>query len=282
MTQLISEATRITSVSRTLIDVIYTNTPHRVVDSGVVHVGISDHSLIYAIRKIAIPVKANHRVATSRSFKNFNKKNFLRDLKALPWKSIADIDSLDCMWELWKDMFLSVANCHAPLKTKRVRNKTSPWIGTRPQIQNAYELSGRTGPKHIHQKPPSPGHAALTQATSFANITRVHSNRNLITQIDNCTSYFPQIQSPTMSCLLILQGDTSVPCPTKGYAHSHTAYHKPLQPQNSLLLVSTKHTPHQRRYNYPCFHTFYLCCNAPALRRETNVLHERPLRPIPR
>ena len=71
------------------------------------------------------------------------------------------------------------------------------------------------------------------------------TGQSCFTYIGYCTSNFPQIQSPTISCLLILQGDTSVACPSKGYAHSHTAYHKPLQPQNSLSLVSTKHTPHQ-------------------------------------
>lgn len=28
----------------------------------------------------------------------------------------------------WKELFLSVANSHAPMKRKRIRNKKSPWI----------------------------------------------------------------------------------------------------------------------------------------------------------
>lgn len=44
--QLITEPTRITESSSTLIDLIYTNYTDRVVCSGVSHIGISDHSLI--------------------------------------------------------------------------------------------------------------------------------------------------------------------------------------------------------------------------------------------
>ena len=32
------------------------------------------------------------------------------------------------MWDCWKTMFLRVADKHAPIKKKRVRNKRSPWL----------------------------------------------------------------------------------------------------------------------------------------------------------
>ena len=50
--QLIESPTRITETSQTLIDVIITNTPTKIMTSGVLHVGMSDHSLVYAIRKV--------------------------------------------------------------------------------------------------------------------------------------------------------------------------------------------------------------------------------------
>ena len=51
--QLISEPTRITKSSSTLIDLIFTNSPDKIVCSGVSHISISDHSLIYAFRKLS-------------------------------------------------------------------------------------------------------------------------------------------------------------------------------------------------------------------------------------
>jgi hypothetical protein len=53
----IDEATRITETSSTLIDHFITNEPEKISKCGVIHTGISDHSLIYAIRKINI----NHK-----------------------------------------------------------------------------------------------------------------------------------------------------------------------------------------------------------------------------
>ena len=52
--QLIEEPTRITMKSSSLIDHVVTNTPEKISHSGVIHTGISDHSIIFAIRKIRI------------------------------------------------------------------------------------------------------------------------------------------------------------------------------------------------------------------------------------
>ena len=53
LSQLITEGTRITSNSScTLIDHYVTSMPEKINLSGVIHTGISDHSLIYGIRKV--------------------------------------------------------------------------------------------------------------------------------------------------------------------------------------------------------------------------------------
>ena len=57
LTQLINEATPVTMTTTSLIDHIVTNTPEKICHSGVIHTGISDHSLVLAIRKISIIYK---------------------------------------------------------------------------------------------------------------------------------------------------------------------------------------------------------------------------------
>lgn len=126
--QLINEPTRCTQNTKTLIDVIYTNRPNRVVASGVLHLGISDHSLIYTIRKISIPNKTSHKRINIRNFKKFNANLFRNDLRNIPWENIDEIEDINDRWDLWKGMFLSVVDKHAPYKTKRIRNKKSPWM----------------------------------------------------------------------------------------------------------------------------------------------------------
>ena len=79
--QLISEPTRITDKSSTLIDVIFTNCPDRVVCSGVSHIGISDHSLVYAFRKVSIDLpNKGHNTVYYRKFKNFDSVAFRYDI----------------------------------------------------------------------------------------------------------------------------------------------------------------------------------------------------------
>ena len=51
--QIINEATRITESTSTVIDLIFTNCPDRVIFSGVTHIAFSDHSLVYAYHKLS-------------------------------------------------------------------------------------------------------------------------------------------------------------------------------------------------------------------------------------
>ena len=52
--QLIKVPTRVTATTKS-IDLAFTNKPAIIVGSGVIHLGISDHSLIYLQRKISVP-----------------------------------------------------------------------------------------------------------------------------------------------------------------------------------------------------------------------------------
>ena len=58
--QLIDSPTRITNTSSTLIDVIFTSCQNNIVSAGVSHVSLSDHSLVYAFRKISINSSKGH------------------------------------------------------------------------------------------------------------------------------------------------------------------------------------------------------------------------------
>ena len=69
--QLIKEPTRITSTSKTLIDLVITNKPGNYLRSGVIPSGISDHSMVYACRKISTSNNM-HKFDTTRSLKNYD------------------------------------------------------------------------------------------------------------------------------------------------------------------------------------------------------------------
>ena len=120
-TQLIKEPTRVTSSSQSLIDLFLTNEPAKFVTSGVSHIGRSDHSLIYVSRKLTCP-GSFPRIIKSRQYKNFMPDYFLDDMALVPWDMIELIDNPTRAWEVWKHSVMAVANLHAPVKKKRVRN----------------------------------------------------------------------------------------------------------------------------------------------------------------
>ena len=70
-----------------LIDHIVTNTPEKISDSGVIHTGISDHSLVFAIRKISIIYKQENTLEI-RNMKNFDKEKFTKELLKQHWEYV--------------------------------------------------------------------------------------------------------------------------------------------------------------------------------------------------
>ena len=124
--QLISVNTRVTDSSSTLLDLILTNSRH-VSFSGVDNIGISDHCLVFAERKLT-KYRFGAKTVTTRSFKHFSVDNFLADLEKCDWNPVINNDDLDSACENFNNTLLSVTDKHAPLKTHRVRNNQEAWI----------------------------------------------------------------------------------------------------------------------------------------------------------
>ena len=71
--QLVSESTRVTKVSKTLIDHIYTNNEENIQRVSVKKICISDHFAVFCNPKSHTSVGKNtHQVITYRSFKDFD------------------------------------------------------------------------------------------------------------------------------------------------------------------------------------------------------------------
>ena len=127
--QLINEPTRITATPKTLIDLASTNKQELINGSGVIHLGISDHSLVYIQMNISVPRK-EPKVIKTRQFKHYNVNNFKSDILTylhdqIFWDTMLDPD---IVWEKWKTIFSSIADFHAPEITKKVRSEYAPWI----------------------------------------------------------------------------------------------------------------------------------------------------------
>ena len=90
---------------------------------------ISDHSLVFAYRKLSVNASSNgHNTIIYRNFRNFNRQNFRNDIASLNWDEMYNSNNPNEMWSHWKSKFLTTVDKHAPMKSKRVRARSSPWI----------------------------------------------------------------------------------------------------------------------------------------------------------
>ena len=85
LSQLISESTRITPTSSTLIDLCITSSPEKISKAGVVH---WSPSLVFMTLKICYERTGSHRTIETCAFKNFNHHHFLGDVAQQPWHKI--------------------------------------------------------------------------------------------------------------------------------------------------------------------------------------------------
>ena len=124
---LISEPTRITTTTQTLLDVILTNRPELFRKCGVYNPEISDHCLVYGIMTEKVQ-QHRPKTITSRTTKITDTEKLNADLADAPWQ-VGDIfTNTDDQYDYWKGLFESILNKHAPFKKKRVREKDIPYM----------------------------------------------------------------------------------------------------------------------------------------------------------
>ena len=129
MKQVIADPTRITSNTASLLDIIATNRPDKVKESGVIHLGISDHSLVYVSLKVSVP-RDKPKIVESRNLKNYSINHFNSHISHLLRNSSWDHKDPTHLWIQFKNIFNYVSDLHAPVKTRKVRSTYAPWLTT--------------------------------------------------------------------------------------------------------------------------------------------------------
>ena len=133
LSQLITDFTRVTNKTQTLIDHIYTNDAKKVLNPTVIHSSLSDHYAIFCTYHAKLPKqpKNGHSYIQFRSFKCFNETLFLNDIARSPFSQIYDTVDPDKALDLLHMMLIVVIDKHAPMRTKRVKHSDlPPWITT--------------------------------------------------------------------------------------------------------------------------------------------------------
>ena len=127
--QIIKVPTRVTLDRSTLIDHIATTNRNNITESGVLKIGLSDHYLVYCVRKLRGGVKHQHKYITSRQLKNFSQEAFLSDLSEVDWETlVANTQDIDVAVREWTQIFSLILEKHAPTLRRRVSDKYTPWL----------------------------------------------------------------------------------------------------------------------------------------------------------
>lgn len=122
------QPTHHTSSSETLLDLIVTSQPQRILRHGQLPVpGLSAHDLIFAEYSLQCPKKTS-KILTYRALKNIDVTELTADAIQLPWSSIWNLRTVDEKIDTFNSLVLQLYDKHAPTKTKRLKRSHAPWL----------------------------------------------------------------------------------------------------------------------------------------------------------
>ena len=115
------------SIQKGCLDHISTNSPGKCEASEVLAGGNSDHLAVMIVKR-SKEIKTKPEVVRKRSYKNFNKDNFLREVKFTSFDSVLEeADPSKAAEELSK-IFGKILDNHAPVKIFQTRKHYAPWL----------------------------------------------------------------------------------------------------------------------------------------------------------
>ena len=109
----ISEPTRISSSTMSILDLFLTSSNTPVISSGVLEACISDHLPIFLTVSWILP-KHSAKTIHRRSFKHFDPTSFNDDVARLPWSILNVFDDVDDKLMVFNSLLNDVLSVHAP------------------------------------------------------------------------------------------------------------------------------------------------------------------------
>nr|CAH7756127.1 unnamed protein product [Callosobruchus chinensis] len=126
--QLLSEPTRITEHSATLLDPIFLNCVEKCLKVGTLSAEtFSDHLVVYCHISMKNK-KPQPKTISHRDFKNFDYNSFTEDLFNVDWINIVYIPDVEDKIEYLVNNIKWLFDKHAPLKTSIVSKPRAPWM----------------------------------------------------------------------------------------------------------------------------------------------------------
>ena len=137
----------------TFIDHICTNTPEKLIKSGICLADISDHLPVFCTMASTLPT--NNAPRFFRDLRHFNEEAFHPDLIAVDCKTLISKDVNKSISAIVSNLH-TITNCHAPLReaSKRQRKRLErPWITK--AIMHSIKQKHKLVKTHLYSTNPS-------------------------------------------------------------------------------------------------------------------------------
>lgn len=128
--QLIKKPTRTTLTTESLLDCIFTNKPALHQISGIMPLDISDHDLVYTVRKKQKTPKFTHKFADLRCFKSTDIEKMRDMVKTAPWWIFEYCITAKEKYDILEKTINHILDIHAPVKRVRIIPNKKPWMNT--------------------------------------------------------------------------------------------------------------------------------------------------------
>ena len=125
--QLVKLPTRVTQETKSLIDVIMTNTRSNVHHTKVLPLSLSDHDCVMCVRKINHR-KMPFRTITCRDYSKYNHTVLARDIENYDWNPVYTETNVNIALDYMEQGLTTIIDRHASKITKRVKARKWPWL----------------------------------------------------------------------------------------------------------------------------------------------------------
>jgi hypothetical protein len=100
-----------------------------------VYFNISDHFLVSCELNLKKP-KLKPTYINARSFKDYDRNQFVMDLAQIPWHENFSIDDVNEKLSSFNGHFLSILEKHAPVKSMKIRYRRCPFMSREINLKN--------------------------------------------------------------------------------------------------------------------------------------------------
>lgn len=130
LTQCISEPTRVTLTTKTLLDPIFVSFPLYVNQNGVFSLTTSDHRFTYVSKNCKL-AKSPSKIIEFRSYKNFNPTEIGEKLKLYDWNQLTDLPNVNLQLNFIESKILELLNNYCPLQKRELElTQQNGWTAT--------------------------------------------------------------------------------------------------------------------------------------------------------